>query len=131
MKKLLLAFAILASAAVCRADDKIWFQLGSLDFKVPFHTVNAVGLWDGVGKQFLAGAETPLVQWKQLQFVGGAVTTLENDAAGTPYIGFHVVVANPLENFVGLSSFQPGIFGGYNFRASEWLLGLKASVGLF
>lgn len=133
MKKHLCALAVLlASAGAVRADEtnpKIWFSLGSLQVNVPFKTINGVGLWDFVAKQSLAGAETPLVTWKRLEVVGGAVTSL--DGAGTPFLGVHVVIPNPAENFVALSSFRPGVFAGRNFRNNDWVLGLKASVGLF
>lgn len=133
MKKLLISVAIVASSITSvKADDsKLWFNLGSTNFFVPFKSVAAVGLWDGVSKKGLAGAETPLIQWKRLQLVGGAVTTVEDDAAGTPFLGIHVAIQNPAENFIPLASFRPGLFGGYNFRSDMWLLGLKGSVGLF
>lgn len=131
MKKLLLGAILLASCSIVQAEEKVWFNLGSVDFNVPFASVSAVGLWDGVSNKVLAGAETPLIAWESLQITGGAVTTVESDAAGTPFLGVHVAIPNPLENFVPLASFNPGLFGGRNFRTDEWMFGIKASLGLF
>lgn len=131
MKKLIIALAFICSASLAKADDKIWFEFGSVNVYVPFKTVNAVGLWDGIAKQTLAGAETPVFAWKRLEFVGGAVTTIDSPSAGTPFIGFHLAMPNPAENFVALSTFKPGVFAGRNFRTNEYVLGLKASLGLF
>lgn len=132
MRKLLVAFAIVAAFSVkVKADETILADFGSLSIHLPFSSISAVGLWDGISKRSLAGAETPLVTWKRLQLVGGAVTTIDSDSVGTPFLGVHVIVPNPAENYVALSSFHPGIFAGRNFRANEWLLGIKASVGLF
>lgn len=133
IKMMLMIVTFLSISAIAKADptDKIWLNFGSMNVYVPFGTVNAVGLWDGVSKRGMAGAETPLASWKNLQFVGGAVTTIEDSLAGTPFIGFNVAIPNPAENYVALASFKPGIFAGRNFRDNTWVLGLKASVGLF
>lgn len=135
MKKLLIAVAVvLASLGGARADEtnsKIWFDFGAVNVYIPFRSVSAVALWDGVDKKVLAGAETPLASWKRFVVVGGAVTSVEPDGAGTPFLGVHISIPNPAENYVALASFNPGIFAGRNFRSNEWVLGLKASVGLF
>jgi len=130
MKKAILVVSlILGLSGVSKADENIWFNLGSLQFNVPLVHVEAVGLWDFVQKRGLAGAETPLISYKNIQITGGAITTI--DGEGSPFVGAHVVLQNPAENFAPLAGFHPGIFGGRDFNNDAWILGLKATVGLF
>lgn len=130
MKKPLLLLAFVAlSCGKLSAEENIWLNLGSLKALVPFAEVKVSYLFDGIGKQSLVGAETPLFQFKRLQLTGGAVTTLTKE--GSPYLGLHFSIPNPASNFVPLAGIQPGVFGGRNFNDGEWMLGFKASASIF
>lgn len=133
MNKLLLVIAILlASVGVLPADEtnpSILWNFGSFNILVPFKIVDAVYLWDFVGKKSMIGAETPIASYKRLQFVAGGVTSI--DGQGTPFVGMHLLLVNPAENWIPLSSFKPGLFGGRDFNQDAWVFGVKASVNLF
>ncbi len=129
MKKYILAALLLLTYSTAKAEDGVLANFGSVKVLVPFADLSAVYLFDGVAKQSLVGAETPLLEWKKVQFTGGAVTSVEGE--GTPFVGIHVVIENPARNFVPLHDIKPGIFGGRNFNTNEWMVGFKASVSVF
>ena len=128
MKKIIVLMSLMLMPLSLRADN-ILFSLGKVDVLVPFSDVSAVYLFDGVAKQSLVGAETPLIQWHKLQLTGGAVSSLQG--AGSPFVGVHLVLDNPFKNYVSLAGIQPGVFGGRNFKTNEWIAGIKASVSIF
>ena len=132
MKKILLSIACLClfvETVLAEDNPTIFFDFGQFHVYVPLKTVNAVGLWDFVGKRSLLGAETPIAGYKRFEFVTGGITSM--DGHGTPFIGADFVVSNPAENWIPLSSFRPGLYGGRDFRNDAWIFGLKASIGLF
>lgn len=130
MKKLLvsavLALGLLGTAS---AEENILFKLGAVNVLVPFSDVSATYLFDGVAKQSLVGAETPLIEWHNLQMTGGAVTSIEGE--GSPFIGINLSLTNPADRWVNLGNIHPGIFGGRNFNNNEWMAGVKATVSIF
>lgn len=129
MKKLILAISILFVGSVVKADSNILFKLGTVNVLLPFADVSATYLFDGVAKQSLVGAETPLVQWHKLQLTGGAVSSVQGE--GTPFVGINLIIDNPARNFVPLTGLNLGIFGGRNFNQNEWMAGVKAAVSIF
>lgn len=130
MKKLLLAVIVVAGMSISlRAEDNILFKVGSLNVLLPFSDVSATYLYDGVAKQSLVGAETPLIEWHNLQLTGGAVTSIEGE--GSPFIGVNLALTNPASRWVELGNIHPGIFGGRNFNTNEYICGFKASVSIF
>lgn len=128
MKKMLLVVAFLSMSGVAKADD-VLFKLGTVNVLLPFSDVSATYLFDGVAKQSLVGAETPLVQWHKLTLSGGAVTSIQGE--GSPFLGINLELPNPVANFTSLAGIKPGVFGGRNFNTNEYICGFKASVSIF
>lgn len=128
MKKMLIAALLLLAPLTAKAED-ISFDFGSFALHVPFTTVSASSLWDFKAKRGLLGAETPLASYKRISMTGGAVTSL--DGKGSPYVGIHVDLVNPAENFVSLAALHPGIFGGRDFHSGSYMVGLTLSSPLW
>ena len=134
MKKMNMLFALMVLATMganrpVKAEDNILFNVGTVKVLLPFSDVSAVYLFDGVAKQSLVGAETPLITWHKLTLTGGAVTSI--DGAGSPFAGIHLELENPVERWTSLAGIKPGVFGGRNFNTNEWMAGVTASVSIF
>lgn len=117
------------SPMMLNADGQIFTNFGSVKVMVPFSDVSAVYLFDGVAKESLVGAETPLIAWQKLQLTGGAVTTVEKE--GTPFIGINLRIDNPARNYVPLTGINLGVFAGRNFNDGTYMAGFKASLSIF
>lgn len=122
-------YAIAEDVTPPQATPSIFFSVGKLDLLVPFSEVNVVYLYDIVGQRNMVGGETPLIQAWKLQGTVGAITSL--DGMGSPFLGAHLALPNPLPNFVFLSTLKPGLFGGRDFNAGTWIGGLKVAASIF
>lgn len=131
MKKMLFVALFLGMVGSVKAveESDILFKLGSVNVLLPFSDVSATYLFDGVAKQSLVGAETPLIQWHKVQITGGAVTSI--DGEGSPFLGANLLIDNPASNYIPLSGIKLGAFGGRNFANNEWMAGIKAGISIF
>lgn len=128
MKKLVLAVSLLLGSSVLKAEG-LCQNWGTVTVCLPFTDISATYLFDGVAKQSLVGAETPLIIWHKLQLTGGAVTSVEGN--GAPFVGINLALENPIRNWVILSDIKPGVFFGRDWTRGENLIGVKASVSIF
>lgn len=110
-------------------EPSVYVSFGKLNILLPFSEVSAVYLYDFVNNKNLLGGETPIAQYWKLQGTVGAVISTEGK--GSPFIGTHLALPNPLPNFAALSHIKPGLFGGYDFNAKAWMGGLKVSTSIF
>ena len=131
MKKSLLALCLFCGmAGVAHADDPtIFWSFGKLNVLVPFSDVSAVYLWDFVGQRSLLGAETPVLSAWKIQVTAGGVSSL--DGRGSPIVGAHLALPNPVQNYASLSGLKPGVFGGRDFNTKAWIGGIKVSQSIF
>lgn len=104
-------------------DTKVSF--GSLDLVLPFVQAEGVYLYDVIGKRGLAGVETIVAKYKKIEAGVGVVTNYELE--GAPFLGLRYLVPSGIFK----DSFYIGIWGGRDFRRSEYQFGLKASVPLW
>lgn len=129
MRKLLLALAIVFGVSVAAsADESAFFKAGPLELSIPLKTTRIVYLFDFNGNRSLVGGETPIIRlWDKVEGTVGAVTSL--DGIGAPFVGGNVLIGNVLQKYVTLpEEFNLGAFGGRDFRADQYIYGLKASL---
>lgn len=130
MKKVLL-LGLLVSLWPLRpaAADDVFYKIGPLELKVPFKTVNAVALYDFIGKRPLAGAETSVATlWKITGDVGAVVSP---EGRGAPYIGAHLELGTIVDRWLSLGDVKFGGFGGYDFSGNKAIAGIKSTVSLW
>lgn len=146
MKKTLLAFLLLASPLfadtsnivgpgaapvpiISPSNPGIYYHIGALNLTVPWDHINAVYLYDLVGKRNLMGGESVVATLWHVEATVGAVTGL--DGHGAPYVGGNLWFSNPIPQLAILNEIQPGVFGGYDWNRGAAVLGLKAAIPLF
>ncbi len=133
MKKYFICLAILlASVGSIRAEDKVFYSKGSVDFLVPVYNSAAVYLYDFVAARNLIGVETAFVRVKDFYGVVGLAGDIgDGDAGGSfkqiPYLGFHTpALVSLLEGNVTI-----GAFAGRDFNRGSTVAGFKASAKLW
>ena len=135
MKKLLtLALCLFCWAGMSHADENAFFSYGPLELNVPFKVGRLVYLYDFKavpGEANKVGGESPfLTLWDKVEGTLGVVTSLAGN--GAPFVGGNVLVGNLLEKWVTLPpDFSIGGFAGWDFRAENPTLGIKASIALW
>ena len=132
MKKLLSSLGCLFCLGVfAHADDAAFFKYGPLELNIPFKSAQVTYLYDFNANQNLVGGETPIIRvWNRVEGTVGVVTSLQGQ--GTPFVGGNILLGNVLERWVALpSDLLIGGFGGYNFRDTHSIYGLKASYKLW
>ncbi len=133
MKKYFIGLAILlASVGSIRAEDKVFYSKGSVDFLIPVFNSAAVYMYDFVDARNLIGAETAIVRVKDFYGVVGLAGDVQNgDAGGSfkqiPYVGFHTpALVSLLDGNVTV-----GAFAGRDFNKGDTVAGFKASAKLW
>lgn len=127
MKKILAVLLLLTASRVGAFETK--YKIGDLTLQLPFKEVSGVYLYDLFARETLLGAETPLISYRNLTGVVGAVTDMDgNDSvAGIPFVGAHVYA--PEDWFT--ERFTVGLFYGRDFKRGENIGGFKASLKLW
>lgn len=124
LKWLVIPMAFLFCSSTVKADDTL-FSFKGVDFKIPLAKAEVVYLYDVLGKQGLAGVETPVISYKGFDGSIGAIT--DADLNGSPFIGVRHFVP------VGVFSkeFHFGLWVGRNFNENKYQGGIKATIPLW
>jgi hypothetical protein len=124
MRKLKWFMSFLFLAGFAHSTDLEW-KIGDLKLTVPLQKLEAVSLYDIIGKKGYAGAESVFASYRTLQASAGIVTDADLD--GTFFLGGRRQV--PAGFFK--DSFYIGLWIGRDFRESVWRGGVKASIKLW
>lgn len=133
MKRIIVSLAVLlASAGSIRAEDKVIWSKGSVDFLVPVINSSLTYLYDFVGARNLLGAETAFVRVKSFYGVVGLAADVSDGNAGEsfkqiPYLGIHTPA---LASFLN-ETITIGAFAGRDFNRGDTVAGVKASMKLW
>lgn len=132
MKKILGCIAIfMAMAGVARAES-ICSDWGTFNVCLPVSTgVDAAFGYDFRGHKSQGLAETGFAKWRAtpsslLVFKAGGITT--DNGKGAPFIGVDYELNGITNPIPGVSSIQPGVYGGKDFHTNEYFYGIKASI---
>ena len=127
MKKMLFGLMLLAAGPA--GAFQTTYNLGDFQLKLPLSNVSGVYLYDFFALESLAGAETPIVSYRNLTAIVGVVTDLDGfqGRAGVPFVGAHVDAPAGLFS----ENFTIGLFIGRDFRNGSNIGGIKASLLLW
>jgi len=129
MKKLLryaaaLAFLLTTGINVYGADP-VKFTLGDLTVNLPLQDVEAVYLYDLVAERGLAGVQTPLASFGDVNGTIGAVSDTEGH--GAPFLSANLKASEKQFSL----PFTIGVWAGYDFTQREKMGGISASIQLW
>lgn len=118
--------SVCAQTTTPTPPPKAYFDVGPLSLWVPFQVSKAVGLYDFINKQTLAGGETPVALLYDRAWIDAGVVT-STQGQGTFIAGGHIVLTHKVAEYTGLDGLEIGGWGGRDFQANVWRAGVKAS----